>query len=339
MKPSFNMENKKIFGILSAIIMIQGLLVLTSALDVEQGISAKVVPGIIDIYSPVSETVFQDNLVLFDLKIRSFSNTVKNLWLIEGNNMKLLCSGCDEFNKEIFFSSGDHAIRLKAEFVNGDIAEKETSFTIDANSNIYLSSNGLVKKATTKELLNYLENYDFKISYKREKVPDDFCSIRAKDGNVIIGDDDFGTNGKVNLYSVLKLDNGQGSLSAQKNRKRFSLSFKVTNTLENSDELLKLEIADKKSDAEFILEYDKVNKKVKITGDNLLIDEMNAYFVEGCSSKKDTFYLIEKGKKMKRSTEEIRKILRENPIFVNRYENLRFVFKSFWKVREVLGLY
>jgi hypothetical protein len=333
------MKNKLAL-IFTGIIMIYGLLVLTSALNLEQDISAKVVPGIIDVYSPMDGSVFQTNDVPFNLKIRYFSNQVKNFWLIEEKDMKLLCSKCDKFEKVVYFPTGEHSIRLKAEFINGDIAEKDTSFAVDPNSDIYLLSDGLIKKATTKELLNYLENYEFTLSYKREKVPQDFCSIRAKDGNIKIGEEDFSANSKVNFYSVLSLDRGQGSISAQKDRKRFNLKFNVVQTLENSDEILKLKVVDKNDEQNMlILELDKILKTVSLSGNNVLINEMNVYFIKGCNSKEDNFYLLEKGKKIKRSSEEIRNLLIDNPIFINRYENLRFVFKNFWKIRELLGLY
>ena len=335
------MISKKMLGVLVGIIMIQSLLTLASAFDSEQGISAKVVPGIIDIYSPIDKTVFQVNNVLFDLKVRTFSNTVKNLWLIEGKNTKLLCSDCKEFKKELFFSTGEHSIKIKADFVNGDIAEENLGFTIDTNSNLYLysSSDGVIKKATTKQLLDYLKNYEFELSYKREIVPDDSCSIRAKDGNIVINNEDMGSNNKINFYAVLKLDNGEGSFSAQKGKKRFSLNFKVDKTIENSEEFLILNILEKKSNKEYTLTLDKFYSTVSLSGEDLAIEGMKVYFMNECGSSEKTFYLIEKGAKTTRSIEEIRQILNDNPIFVNRYGNLRFLFSRFWGVRQALNMY
>jgi hypothetical protein len=87
------------------------------------------------------------------------------------------------------------------------------------------------------------------------------------------------------------------------------------------------------------LEFDKINKKVSISGDSFSVENMNAYFVSGCSATKQNFYLLEKGNRITRSIEQMRQILTDNPIFIKRFENLRFLFLSSWGITKFFGAY
>ena len=319
--------NKKILGILIVgIIAIAGIV--SAAMTATQNLTVTIVPGILNIMSPVEGNIYQSNHIPVTFNLTSPYN-VKNIWLIDNGALSPLCSKCKSFSENIFFSEGNHSVTIKVEFENNNSIEKKINFFIDSMSDIYLLSSGGLKKASSKDITNYLFNYDFSVIYKNEPAPEDSCSIRAKGGNATINEEEFGTNNKLNFYSVSSIEQGQGELYAQKNRKVFSLKFKVDKIIENSEEFLIIEISGK-NNQKAVLEFDRVSKKININGEDFSFADLNVNFIEGCTMKKSHFYFLEKEAKVQKNIDDIRNILTQNPIFIKKYENLKFLFSKYW---------
>lgn len=300
---------------------------ITYAEQASQTVTVTVISGIITINSPIQDNVYQKNNILLDFSVESGSNEVKTIWLIEGKEKSILCSKCKLYSKEGYFGEGKHQITIKVEFENKETIEKTINFEVDSKSDIYIITSSGLKKANAKDIVNYLFNYNFSMSHKNEMAPDDSCSVRARNGNAVYNGNDFGTNNNINFYSVTSIEQGQVGLKMQNKRKSLSMKFKVSQTLENSDNLLKLELTGKEN---AILEYDKTNNVVKITGDDFEINNMQVYFSNGCSAKKENFWLIEKIGRLDRSIDEVREILNNNPVFLERFGSLKVLFREFW---------
>jgi len=282
-----------------------------------QQVTVTVVPGFLNIYSPEEGRIYQENNIPVDIQVQT-SLDIAGIIIIDNSDLSYLCSKCKSYSEERYFSDGKHDIVIRIDFDNNESVEKHVSFIVDSKSNIYIHSNGILKKATSKNIADYLLHYNFTISHKDEAAPDDSCSVRAKSKNA-----------SLNFYSITSIEQGQGTLSGKINKKTFSLNFKVNKTIESSDNFLILNIEGRKKE-KAVLEFDKLNNKVKVTGANFSFDNLGVYFVKGCSAKKQNFYLLEKGNRITRSIEDIRKLLDENPVFIGRYENLRIFYNQFW---------
>lgn len=126
------------------------------------------------------------------------------------------------------------------------------------------------------------------------------CSIRAFDGTFNVDSKDF-SNNRIKFYissrgSEMK---GDGSISGQKARDRFSYRFKIQKVIENNETNFILLVSgnyrigrngiEKNIPENAILNYDKVKKKISVIGDKIKIKSMVINFIEGCDSIWDFF--------------------------------------------------
>ena len=221
-----------------------------------------------------------------------------------------------------------------------------TNFALEENSNLPLyvqmqeDSKEVIQKATFDQLLDILFKHEFSIQHLIEEIPADSCSIRAKDGKAMILGDNLGSNNKLSFN--LNLPNavdGNGKLTSQKSRDRFSFSFKIERIIQNGDDLIELKITGKGNykgqvieEDNGVLTFDKKINKTSILGQNFSFEEMEATFIKGCFDVEKQFLLINDLGELEeqRSIDEVRALLEENPEFINNYESLRRLFSEFW---------
>lgn len=323
-----------IISLLFMLVMLTGAV---NAQSASQQVTVTVVSGFLNVYSPVDK-VYQENKIPLSVEITT-PYEVTGLWMTDGRENLYLCSKCKIYNKDTFFKSGKHEITITARLSNGDSLEKGVSFQVDSGSSVYIQTSSGLRKASAKNIVDYLFHYNFTLELKNEMAPEDSCSVRARNGNSTLNGNGFGNNNKLNFYSIQSIEQGQIELSMQNKRKTVSYKFKVASTLENSDSLLKMSLIDRKNN-EAILEFDKLGKKASIYGNNFSVQDMEAYFVSGCSASKESFWLLKKENgRINRNIEDVRQILTDNPILISRFESLKFLFTSNWKLKQILGFY
>lgn len=210
------------------------------------------------------------------------------------------------------------------------------------NIPIYIETSAGIEKANYDDLVEILFNHDFEIQEKQESVPEEVCSLRAKGGSlkidgISINEIDFSFN-----IPSRNAGPGKGSLTAQKNRNRFSLSFEIKEILKTNSEMLILKATGKgtlnKKALNFdniIIGFDKISNMAAIagTGDkDFQATDLEAVSTKFCSGGEQNFYLlIDKGKlKRGRSAQEVTKILYSDPKFLDVYWNLEKIHKTYW---------
>ena len=197
------------------------------------------------------------------------------------------------------------------------------SFAKDFNVPVYIQTEAGTEKASYSELVNTLFYRDFDVESKTETVVDTKCSVRAE-----------GTTEKLSFSTYLKNSKGgKGNFVGTDGQNRISVDFEVKDILEINENKLILEAVD--SDSNLItITYDKSANKASILFDVSNVDDMEVSFVEGCDVSEEEIYLItDKGKlSERRSIEEVRSLLDENPEFVDMYENFKELYNSYWWV-------
>ncbi|MDD5087161.1 MAG: hypothetical protein PHV16_05415 [Candidatus Nanoarchaeia archaeon] len=212
----------------------------------------------------------------------------------------------------------------------------------DFNVPIYIQTSAGVEKANYDDLVEILFNHDFSIEKRGEVVSDESCSLNAEGGNLEIDGKSFDKN-YLSFYIPLKNSApGEGSLTAQKNRDRFSLSFDIEEILETNSERLIFRASGKgilnQKELifdEIIVSFDKIDNIAGIigTGDkDFEASGLKASSVKGClSADHDFYFLIDNGELGKgRSSEEVVKILKDYPEFMDIYWNLEKIHKPYW---------
>lgn len=219
--------------------------------------------------------------------------------------------------------------------------ETMNALTKDFNIPFYEKTTAGIEKASFSQIIGILFNHNFEIQEKTQEIVADKCSLRAEKGNLEVNSEDFGGNNKLS-FNVNYLKNGEGSLTAQKDRDRFSLSFEVKEILETNSEKLIFRAGGKGrlngeefSSDNVIVTFDKINNIVNVAGEGNLsfnAEGMQVTFTEGCFDEKKDFYLIiNKGKLAeRRSIEEIRLLLDQYPGMIDMYEGLGRLYKDYW---------
>jgi hypothetical protein len=202
---------------------------------------------------------------------------------------------------------------------------------------VYINKNQVLKEATAQDIANYLFNNNFSINYKKGIVTDDSCSIRAETGKLYLNEVYFNNNTKLNFYSSAKLENGQGEITSQKGRKYVSYKFKVSKVLENSNNSLVLIITDKRTKKNSTLEFNKLTNKIIINGVDK-IEDLKISFVSGCQNELKNYYLLGDSPTSKKTIEQVRALLNENPILIKNHESLKKLYHDFWFVEVLFGI-
>lgn len=118
------------------------------------------------------------------------------------------------------------------------------------------------------------------------------CSIRAFDGSLGLINKNF-TNNKLSFFITINKNNGevkgQGSLTGQKNRDRFSYRFKIIDILENDNSHAIILVSGKykvgkgeKIDENALLYFDKILNRISVRGEQINIKTMIINFREDC---------------------------------------------------------
>ena len=213
------------------------------------------------------------------------------------------------------------------------------SFAKDFNFPVYLQTPVGIERASSSEVLDFLFNHNFEIQKKIENIPEDKCSLRAENGNLIINEKDLGNKNKLSFHINFANNKGEGSLIGQKDRDRLSLSFDFKNLVKIDLNELILEASGKgnlnKEKLNFnsiTLTLDKINKKISVSGDGLEATDMDASFIDGCGNEEKEFYVFVCNglREERRSIEEVRMILDENPELIDMYGTLERLYKDYW---------
>ncbi len=167
--------------------------------------------------------------------------------------------------------------------------------------NITLKTNSLKLGVYKTELLLVVGERTFnlqgdKINIKSPlKKLDNRCSIRAFDGTFNVDSKDF-SNNRIKFYISSKNNEikGDGSLSGQKGRERFSYRFKIDEVIENNESNLIFSVFgvyrvgrngnEKNIPENAILNFDRINNKISVIGNKIKIKTMMMNFIEGCDS-------------------------------------------------------
>lgn len=209
-------------------------------------------------------------------------------------------------------------------------------FRDPVNIPIYKETSSGIEKMSSQEIMNFLFKRNFEIEKKFESVPQSYCSIRAI-GEVSSNQESFG-NGELN-FNVNYLINGQGSLTAQKNRKRLVTNFEPMEVLKSDNEDLNLklsgngrinfDIIDMNNSALYL---DKENLKVTLISNSISATDMDVTFIEGCLNFGQTIFIVKDlGELPKdRSISEVRDLLNNHPEFADAYSVLKRLFTDYW---------
>lgn len=212
-------------------------------------------------------------------------------------------------------------------FTSAEISDK------NFNIPIYIQTSAGIERASSDVIANALFNYNFEIKKMSEYVPDEKCSIRAEKGTSKMENETFTSQNKLNFNIPMKNDGpGQGSLTAQLDKKRLSLNFEVSEILEtNADKLVFKAFGSgnlNKKDFVFddlIVTLDKKNNKVDVESDEISIKNMDVNFIKWCGGQETEFYLITLKDKLAnpRTLEGVQELLKEHPELIDAYESLR----------------
>jgi len=194
------------------------------------------------------------------------------------------------------------------------------SFAKDFNVPVYIQTDAGTEKASYSELVNTLFYRDFDVESKTEMVVDEKCSVRAE-----------GSDSKLSFSTYLKNSKGgKGNFVGTDGQNRLSADFEVKDILEINENKLVLEGVD--SSDTITVTYDKSANKASILSDTINVNDMAVSSVNGCGAKEEEIYLItDKGKlSERRSIEDVRNLLDENPEFVDMYENFKGLYNDYW---------
>lgn len=223
------------------------------------------------------------------------------------------------------------------------------------NLPIYNDNVAGVERASSSEVFNVLFNYKFGIEQRVEEVPDESCSLRAGDGDIIVNEENFGKGTRLSYSITLKNnDLGAGQFVSSDKDSRLSLSLKAKKVIKtNANELVTSATGEGSLDKKKVkfstitISFNKLTNKTSLNGNGkVLVDEtMNVWenvsfnannmptkIIEGCSVEIKDLYLIAKGDKLaeKRNIQEVREILDEHPELVDMYGKLDRLYKDYW---------
>jgi hypothetical protein len=120
-------------------------------------------------------------------------------------------------------------------------------------------------------------------------VTDKYCSIRAKNGDASVDDDEFGLKNKINFYIPQKgARPGEGYITGQQGRTTFSYKFVVGNILEKDENHTAISVYGKykvgigpEFEEKSVLLLDKVNGRLDVLGKGVSVEYMDVNFKNG----------------------------------------------------------
>ncbi|MFA5019683.1 MAG: hypothetical protein WC533_01145 [Candidatus Pacearchaeota archaeon] len=229
-------------------------------------------------------------------------------------------------------------INFKASNGLGFVSASELSGSF--NLPIYIQTDAGIEKMSSPEIINILFKHNFSSEKRNQEIPMKSCSLRASDGNVILIGNNFNNKNKLN-FNLNEYGNGDGSLTAQDNKERISMSFKPVKIIRiTSDSLVfsakgRMHTDNDNIDLDMIFKLNKTSNSISISESNnfsFSAENMKITFADGCSNKIEDFILINDNGELEeeRSIEEVRQLLNENPELIDAYEGLRRLFSDYW---------
>jgi hypothetical protein len=116
------------------------------------------------------------------------------------------------------------------------------------------------------------------------------CSIRARDGTLMVNGINFGENNDLNFYlSEGSSGLGQGSLTGQMDRSRFSYDFDILGVIENNPEMAKILVSGtyrvnlgQNIPESALITFDKINNEISLVGDYVEMGDANIWSRNYC---------------------------------------------------------
>lgn len=116
------------------------------------------------------------------------------------------------------------------------------------------------------------------------------CSVRGKDGSLVVGGNTYGTLTKINFF--IPLDSaaaGQGELTSQKGKTYFSYKFNVIKVLDNNKQSASILVSgdfreglnDFRTETSVIM-LNKASKKISLVSDDFNLKDMKVSFISKC---------------------------------------------------------
>lgn len=121
-------------------------------------------------------------------------------------------------------------------------------------------------------------------------LPNKVCSVRARDGLIQVDEKEF-TKNKINFYLPFNnADRGEGYLTGQDGKGRFTFRFKVDKMLYYTNDLIKAQVSGKfrignqgnYTDETAVLTFDRVQNTTSLIGNNVHMTGMKIYFRRYC---------------------------------------------------------
>lgn len=175
---------EKIWLLALLLILLISLVGSVLAFDVNQNITATILPGTIDVYSPVQDAIYDYRMILINL---SMSAEVKYFKFSDnGDRLRTLCRKCSSYSKRKAFDEGFHELTIFGMFDAGDVTER-INFTVDTKKPKIIKTNptrgfatGLFEVEFEEEnpislFLNYGNNV---AGYRSDELNINECSIK-----------------------------------------------------------------------------------------------------------------------------------------------------------------
>ena len=118
------MDTKKL-SFLAFVVILAGSI---AALTVNQEVIVTVVPGIINVHSPVQGGIYDNRMVLLNISMTSEADI---LYARDGDKLIKICRNCIEYSKEKPFDNGFHMLTIEGEFEGGTVFT-QVNFTVDS---------------------------------------------------------------------------------------------------------------------------------------------------------------------------------------------------------------
>lgn len=99
-----------------------------AALTVNQEVLVTVVPGIMNVYSPVHGEVYDNRMVLLNI---TMSEEADILYARDGDKLIKICRNCISYSKKKPFDDGFHVLTIEGEFELGNLL-RQVNFTVDS---------------------------------------------------------------------------------------------------------------------------------------------------------------------------------------------------------------
>ncbi|MDP2925706.1 MAG: hypothetical protein Q8N99_05015 [Nanoarchaeota archaeon] len=186
----------------------------------------------------------------------------------------------------------DSGIVLRDKDKSNEKTNNKSNIILINTSNMYLPNKGIENniKLINEDANEKVVGSSLNVSVKGLMLPYNSCTIRAKGGSLVFGQEYLGDNNKLYFYIPLKNANkGEGYLTGQKGRKRFSYKFTIEQVSYNDDDKMTLDVdgiytvdgKDENNEAA-IITIDKKNLGVSVNGLLFRLDNLELVSGQDC---------------------------------------------------------